>query len=258
MSLPALIAVPPTIASVVGSRVGIGRFQPQGIGMFNGVNTHRRPSINDTAPETPAAAPATGAGPAVNHERRLGVFGGLASRVTNAVGGEQKQRNRALLAAADRGDATAVDTLLPDGPVAKADVNSRSRTYGHAPLHIAAKNGHTEVVKLLLDKGADPNLENGNNTKTPLYYAVEKQHLDVVKTLRRHGGARNTEVRHYGEDPLNVSLRKLRTAPPEARDVAEQIKRNVLQIHSGQVGPSRPPSYAGTMFFDAPEEPLAD
>ena len=47
---------------------------------------------------------------------------------------------------------------------------------------LAARNGHSEVVKLLLEKGA--NIEhNDNNGRAPLSWAARNDHAEVVKLL---------------------------------------------------------------------------
>ena len=48
-----------------------------------------------------------------------------------------------------------------------ADVNRQTRYTKDTPLHFAARDNKTEAVRLLLDNGADINLKNDNN-KTPL------------------------------------------------------------------------------------------
>lgn len=61
-----------------------------------------------------------------------------------------------LLAAASRGNLEEVKALLANG----ADVHTTD-TYGRTPLHVAAYAGHHEVMRVLVNAGADPNvLEN--------------------------------------------------------------------------------------------------
>ena len=49
----------------------------------------------------------------------------------------------------------------------RADVNRQARYTKNTPLHWAARNNNTEVTRMLIDKGADVNLQNYDN-KTPL------------------------------------------------------------------------------------------
>ncbi|KAF2818089.1 ankyrin, partial [Ophiobolus disseminans] len=51
---------------------------------------------------------------------------------------------------------------------------------GWTPLFLAADSGHLEVVKLLLEKGADFTVPT-NDGWTPLHVASYKGHLDVIK-----------------------------------------------------------------------------
>ncbi len=65
-----------------------------------------------------------------------------------------------------------------------------------APIKNAAARGHLEVVKLLLERGADPNLPeegiapNGH----ALYSAAANGHLEIVTLLLEHGGFPNVDV----------------------------------------------------------------
>jgi ankyrin repeat protein len=57
---------------------------------------------------------------------------------------------------------------------------------GMRPLHIAARNGYLEIVELLLEHGANPNVQD-NDGRTPLHYAVENCHVGVARVLLDHG-----------------------------------------------------------------------
>jgi ankyrin repeat protein len=57
-----------------------------------------------------------------------------------------------------------------------------------SPLHEAAQNNRAEVVRLLLDQGANPSLTNGDGN-TPLDLATESGHVAVAEMLRGAGGA---------------------------------------------------------------------
>ena len=71
------------------------------------------------------------------------------------------------------------------------------------PLVLAAGRGHLEVVRLLLEHGADPNLpEKGNAPHgRALYSAVYGKHFDVAKLLLEHGANPNQEVESSADAP---------------------------------------------------------
>ena len=50
------------------------------------------------------------------------------------------------------------------------------------PLHLAAERGYPDIVRLLLEKKASPNRKDSKG-KTPLYYAIYNDHFHVIKEL---------------------------------------------------------------------------
>jgi len=63
---------------------------------------------------------------------------------------------------------------------------STQQDEGATPLHFAAKEGRTETVNLLLDRGADVNAKTENG-ETPLIAATNKGHTDIVQLLSTGG-----------------------------------------------------------------------
>ncbi|KFV05221.1 Ankyrin repeat and SOCS box protein 3 [Tauraco erythrolophus] len=57
---------------------------------------------------------------------------------------------------------------------------------GLCALHLSARYGSLESVRVLLEAGADPN-EVTTEATTALFLAVENEHVDVVKLLLQHG-----------------------------------------------------------------------
>lgn len=56
---------------------------------------------------------------------------------------------------------------------------------------LAAEKGHTEIVKLLLEKNADVNATSSNGGLTALMYAAQKGHIEIVKLLLNKGADTN-------------------------------------------------------------------
>jgi ankyrin repeat protein len=95
-----------------------------------------------------------------------------------------------IIAAACQGFPNVVSQLLDAG----ADVNARNGV-GFTPLHEAAEAGHTEVVSLLLRRGANPQVEIPfrdlfrYSHATPLSLAIWEGHRDIALELLERGAA---------------------------------------------------------------------
>jgi hypothetical protein len=99
-----------------------------------------------------------------------------------------------LLRSAQFGEVEAARKAVADG----ADVNCIDPADRVAtPIFHAACNGHVEIVKLLLQKGADPNARNiGSNTA--LMLAARRGHVEVVNALIAGGVDVNARDRSGG------------------------------------------------------------
>jgi len=65
---------------------------------------------------------------------------------------------------------------------------------GYAPLHRAVQFGNLNVVKLLVEYGANINLAQDEELKTPLDLAEEAERPEIVKYLKAHGAVRGKSV----------------------------------------------------------------
>ena len=70
--------------------------------------------------------------------------------------------------------------LIPALVKAGADINERGRD--GTSLVVAAEEGHTAVVRTLLDANADPNLGDRHD-ETPLMKAAKKDHVEIIALL---------------------------------------------------------------------------
>src|SRR5262245_59772846 len=103
-----------------------------------------------------------------------------------------------ICTAASVADLDRVRELLDQDPSLANRVSEYVTYYlgSGAPLKNAAARGHIEVVKLLLERGADPNLpEEGIAPHGhALYSAVANGHYEIAKMLLEHGAYPNPEV----------------------------------------------------------------
>jgi ankyrin repeat protein len=73
---------------------------------------------------------------------------------------------------------------------------------GLTPLHeVADKEGGLEVLQLLLDHGADPNVPGGEDNVTPLHDAAALGCVEICRALVRKGASKAARDAH-GNTPL--------------------------------------------------------
>lgn len=94
-----------------------------------------------------------------------------------------------LSLAVSNGHKETAGVLIKNG----VNVNFPIDGYGNYPLHIAAEKGNIEIIKLLLDSGADINRRN-KLKEPPLLLAIQNGHKDVAEFLRSRGGEEHKEL----------------------------------------------------------------
>ena len=101
-------------------------------------------------------------------------------------GSPREQALHALLRAAGAGDAAKVAEILDVHPEV---INDRGTLEGHTGLRTALHFGgqHQAVVRLLLERGADPNIRDEGDNAFPLHFAAERGDFAVIKLLVEHG-----------------------------------------------------------------------
>jgi hypothetical protein len=112
----------------------------------------------------------------------------------------------ALLDAARAGDVGKVRAVLDAG----ASVNAANR-YGVTALGFAAERGHFDVVRLLVERGADVNVVDSFYGSRPVDFALRGGHLDIAVFLLEHKaqgavGVLNMAIRRRDAAAVKVAL----------------------------------------------------
>jgi hypothetical protein len=106
-----------------------------------------------------------------------GLYGGM------WIGMYRASQVPSLHTAAGDGDLQEVKRLLGTGEPVNLQITGRWETYeGQTPLMWAALHGHVEVVRFLLDNGADPSIRDANGQNAEYYAGNEL----VQQVLEQH------------------------------------------------------------------------
>lgn len=112
---------------------------------------------------------------------------------------------QAFMAAVLHRDVDKVRVLLTNEPTVDVNWQSESRITGPA-LHTAAAFGPSEMVRLLLDYGADPNLRDAHGFSA-LYFASKEGSTEIVRMLIEAGADLEAKEYDYGATALMVAAR---------------------------------------------------
>ncbi len=93
-----------------------------------------------------------------------------------------------LLQATKDGETEIVKALIESG----ADVKAKNK-YGETALIVAAAWGHSEIVQIFLRAGADVNAQ-GEDGDTAMLKAITEGHTEIVKMLREAGSPEVTLI----------------------------------------------------------------
>eukprot|EP00957_Ditylum_brightwellii_P052587 3987486-Ditylum_brightwellii.AAC.1 len=97
---------------------------------------------------------------------------------------------------------------LPNGTPRKAANPNASDRLEFFPLWGAAQDGETNIVRLLLEHGADVNQQIDDDEMgrtTPLWMAMIENHVDIVKLLLQHGASPNIPESENHVMPIDMA-----------------------------------------------------
>ncbi|CAL4137209.1 unnamed protein product [Meganyctiphanes norvegica] len=143
-----------------------------------------------------------------------------------------------LLLTIQNGDSTHLRVLLPDN-VHPSTISREALDHLYhndevqgALLHVATRDNVPELVKILINHGADPNVRDVSGSKySPLHYAAEEGYPTIVELLLQAGANPNARESGNGRTPLHLLLRKWKTRTDDFKScldfLLEHTKINV-------------------------------
>ena len=148
-----------------------------------------QPAENGNLVSTPSSEEhAKATGPVEEEQMRQAALEGNLEQVKDLVkrginvNAPDQEGHTALMFAAFNGHTAIVLELIEAGAIV-----DRRDLLGRTALLYGSTGPFPETVSALLDKGADPNIVDSNEHFTPLMHAAAEGNLDVVKILVDHG-----------------------------------------------------------------------
>ncbi|KAI3387547.1 hypothetical protein SNEBB_006262 [Seison nebaliae] len=114
----------------------------------------------------------------------------------------------------------------------RAVINNTNPLTKWTSLHSSADGGHAEIVRLLLERGADPNIENLDGMAA-VHLAAKGGHLGVIECLKRYGDLNYVSEKigltalhiaaHYGKVSVARELLANNPSMPSANSSAQKF-----------------------------------
>mmetsp|Transcript_54421 Transcript_54421/g.129695 ORF Transcript_54421/g.129695 Transcript_54421/m.129695 type:complete len:217 (+) Transcript_54421:17-667(+) len=129
---------------------------------------------------------------------------------TDALNAQDDAGNTMLIWASDKGQAEAVKLLLEKG----ADANVKG-FIGNTALSRAARSGHTDIVRALLDAPSMASANTPNDKmQYPLHFAAFKRHRNTVQAMLEYPSVDTTVLDRKGRTP--------------AEDTSDEVIRDMI------------------------------
>ncbi|CAH3194929.1 unnamed protein product [Porites evermanni] len=160
------------------------------------------------------------------------VSNGLQRSFSYAMEGTMVSREVDLYEVCREGDVVALNTLLETSQPNLDHSNAK----GLSALHYAARNNHAEVIQLLINHGADPNVRSRVEHKalSPLHFAAWFNAAKAVDVLLRNGA--NVESGSaFGQKPLHYAVS--RASPELVMTLITKGKANLNGLDNHRFSP---------------------
>ncbi|MDR2548292.1 MAG: ankyrin repeat domain-containing protein [Rickettsiales bacterium] len=116
---------------------------------------------------------------------------------------QQTELNKQLFNAVKKGGITKVKKLIKDG----ANIDAVD-LYGRTPLYLATRSGHLEMIKTLINKGAEDVDVVDEDGRTPLRLVVEDDHIRLVPHLFLEPGVQKVvSIEHEHEEVAKILVK---------------------------------------------------
>jgi hypothetical protein len=164
---------------------------------------------------------------------------------------EQRERNEALLRAAEDNNIREMEALLQRGAdVGSVSIEQCRFAFNRMPIHFVAKNGSIEGLKILYKYGTPLGVPaafmigqcDGFSGETPLHLAVEKGHIEFVTTLLSDMGLSPEQIRllleytnGYGLTPFSLAAQAKEDAIVEALLPLMTLEQMQIQDNNGKI-----------------------
>lgn len=117
-------------------------------------------------------------------------------------------------------------------------VNCEDPGNGNRPVHIAAQNGHDDLIRLLIKKKANLNIKNGKGN-TALHMAIGYDYYDTAKQLIQAGASLDETnemgiAARYGlegDKCLGIALLCKATTPEEVSEAFDLCDSEIEHLH---------------------------
>ena len=132
----------------------------------------------------------------------------------------------ALIVASGLGKSDIVDLLLSKG----ADANTSDSVIGATSLHSAAQNGDVKTAQLLLDYGAYLNQQAPSHGITPLMNASWHQNLEMVDFLLQQPRINVMLKSNFGATAMDLAQADMEGSPEAAKQIQELFESYLVKL----------------------------